>query len=118
EFAGHCLFPPVLNNRSTLQASRGRLKPDLRTTPFEIQVVLGQGSADLLMTVVVFVHNPGRRPSPNRVPLQSAPSPADAGEVDPPTSPTIDSVGQYAARARRTSASDARSAATRAIRSG
>src|SRR6266849_3959009 len=67
-----------------LQASTGRLKPDLSTTPTEIQVVLGQRSADLLMTVVVFVHNPGRRPSPNRVPLQCAPSPADAGEIDLP----------------------------------
>src|SRR5580658_4447893 len=68
-----------------LRASRGRLKRDLRTTPIEIQVILSQGSADLLMTVVVFVHNPECRPSPNRVPLQSAPPPAGGGELDPPS---------------------------------
>jgi hypothetical protein len=50
----------------------------------QIQVVLGQGSADPLITVVVFVHNRGGLPSPNRVPFQSALFPADGGEVDPP----------------------------------
>ena len=63
----------------------GQLKLGLHTTPIRMQVVLGQGSADLLMTVVVFVHNPGRLPSPNGGPFQSAPSPTGADEVDPPS---------------------------------
>src|SRR5258705_3134617 len=74
-----------LPSATIVQALGGQLKPGLRTTPIRIQVGLGQGSADLLMTVVVFVHNPGLLPSPNGVPFQSAPSPTDAGEVNLPS---------------------------------
>src|SRR4029077_4586526 len=56
----------------------------LRTTRTQIQVVHGQGSADLLNIVVVLVYNPGRIPSPNGAPFQSAALASDAGEVDPP----------------------------------
>jgi hypothetical protein len=51
---------PALNRRAqlsafSLQALGGQLKPDLRRTPIQIQVVLGQGSADLLMIVVILL---------------------------------------------------------------
>src|SRR6266481_5331147 len=61
--------------KSSLQALGGKMKPGLRTTPIQIQVVLGQGSADLLMIVVVFIHDAGRLPPPNGLPFKSALSP-------------------------------------------
>src|ERR1700688_3607671 len=56
----------------------------VRSTQIRIQVVLGQGSADLLMIVVVLVHDASPLPSPNGVPFQSAAFAAHAGDVEPP----------------------------------
>src|SRR5258708_8736340 len=62
----------LCNDRSSLRRATEARPPN---DPIRIQVGLGQGSADLLMTVEVFVHYPGRLPSPHGVPFHSAPSP-------------------------------------------
>src|ERR1700686_4345467 len=64
--------------------SGGQPNIDVRSTQIRIQVVLGQGSADLLMIVVVLVHDASPLPSPNGVPFQSAPFASHAGDVEPP----------------------------------